>query len=110
MTEGQDLDVRLRELDEALLKVMSVIKERILKGEMSREEIVKFLDMLSERIKLLPERVARYERFGSLPFTEKRRVAREISTKVDEALASFREFMSEYLEQTEVEEGDETIH
>ena len=110
MMEGQDLDVRLRELDEALLKVMSVIKERILKGEMSREEIVKFLDMLSERIKLLPERVARYERFGSLPFTEKRRVAREISTKVDEALASFREFMSEYLEQTEVEEGDETIH
>jgi polyhydroxyalkanoate synthesis regulator phasin len=108
--EGQDLDERLRELDEALLKVMSVIKERILKGEMSREEIVKFLDMLSERIKLLPERVARYERFGSLPFTEKRRVAREISTKVDEALASFREFMSEYLEQTEIEEGDETVH
>ena len=110
MMEGQDLDGRLRELDEALLKVMSVIKERILKGEMSREEIVKFLDMLSERIKLLPERVARYERFGSLPFTEKRRVAREISTKVDEALASFREFMSEYLEQTEIEEGDETVH
>lgn len=108
--EGQDLDERLRELDEALLKVMSVIKERILKGEMSRQEIVKFLDMLSERIKLLPERVARYERFGSLPFTEKRRVAREISTKVDEALASFREFMSEYLEQTEIEEGDETVH
>ena len=108
--EGQDLDERLRELDEALLKVMSVIKERILKGEMSRQEIVKFLDMLSERIKLLPERVARYERFGSLPFTEKRRVARELSTKVDEALASFREFMSEYLEQTEIEEGDETIH
>src|SRR5262245_43746682 len=110
MGEGQELDERLRELDEALLKVMSVIKERILKGEMSREEIVKFLDMLSERIKLLPERVARYERFGSLPFTEKRRVAREISTKVDEALASFREFMSEYLEQTEIEEGDETVH
>lgn len=108
--EGQDLDERLRELDEALLKVMSVIKERILKGEMSRQEIVKFLDMLSERIKLLPERVARYERFGSLPFTEKRRVARELSTKVDEALASFREFMSEYLEQTEIEEGDETVH
>ncbi|HEU5179896.1 MAG TPA: hypothetical protein VFW45_03825 [Candidatus Polarisedimenticolia bacterium] len=108
--EGQELDERLRELDEALLKVMSVIKERILKGEMSRQEIVKFLDMLSERIKLLPERVARYERFGSLPFTEKRRVAREISTKVDEALASFREFMSEYLEQTEIEEGDETVH
>jgi translation elongation factor EF-G len=108
--EGQDLDGRLRELDEALLKVMSVIKERILKGEMSRQEIVKFLDMLSERIKLLPERVARYERFGSLPFTEKRRVARELSTKVDEALASFREFMSEYLEQTEIEEGDETVH
>jgi len=105
-----DLDDRLRELDEALLKVMTVIKERILKGEMSREEIVKFLDMLSERIKLLPERVARYERFGSLPFTEKRRMAREISHKVDEALASFREFMSEYIEQSEIEEGDETIH
>jgi polyhydroxyalkanoate synthesis regulator phasin len=105
-----DLDDRLRELDEALLKVMTVIKERILKGEMSREEIVKFLDMLSERIKLLPERVARYERFGTLPFTEKRRMAREISTKVDEALASFKEFMSEYIEQVEVEEGDETIH
>jgi hypothetical protein len=105
-----DLDDRLRELDEALLKVMTVIKERILKGEMSREEIVKFLDMLSERIKLLPERVARYERFGSLPFTEKRRMAREISTKVDEALASFKDFMSEYIEHVEIEEGDETIH
>ena len=104
------MDDRLRELDEALLKVMSVVKERIIKGEMSREEIVKFLDMLSERIKLLPERVARYERFGSLPFTEKRRVARELSSKVDEALASFKEFMSEYIEQVEVSEEDETIH
>jgi hypothetical protein len=37
-------------------------------------------------------------------------MAREISTKVDEALASFREFMSEYIEQVEIEEGDETIH
>jgi polyhydroxyalkanoate synthesis regulator phasin len=105
-----DLDGRVRELDEALLKVMTVVKERVLKGEMSREEIVKFLDMLSERIKLLPERVARYERFGSLPFTEKRRMAREISSKVDEALASFKEFMSEYIEQVEVSEEDETIH
>jgi polyhydroxyalkanoate synthesis regulator phasin len=105
-----DLDERVRELDEALLKVMTVVKERVLKGEMSREEIVKFLDMLSERIKLLPERVARYERFGSLPFTEKRRMAREISSKVDEALASFKEFMSEYIEQVEVSEEDETIH
>jgi polyhydroxyalkanoate synthesis regulator phasin len=104
------MDDRLRELDEALLKVMSVIKERILKGEMSREEIVKFLDMLSERIKLLPERVARYERFGSVPFTEKRRMVREISHKVDEALASFKEFMSEYLEETETQEDEETIH
>jgi len=101
---------RLRELDEALLKVMSVVKERILKGEMSREEIVRFLDMLSERIKLLPERIARYERFGSLPFTEKRKMVREISAKVEEALASFQQFMSEYLEQTEVDEGEETIH
>jgi polyhydroxyalkanoate synthesis regulator phasin len=105
-----DLDDRVRELDEALLKVMTVVKERVLKGEMSREEIVKFLDMLSERIKLLPERVARYERFGSLPFTEKRRMAMEISSKVDEALASFKEFMSEYIEQVEVSEEDETIH
>ena len=104
------MDDRLRELDEALLKVMSVVKERILKGEMSREEIVKFLDMLSERIKLLPERVARYERFGSLPFTEKRRMVRELSEKVDEALASFKEFMSEYLEETEIREDEETIH
>lgn len=104
------MDERLRELDEALLKVMSVVKERIIKGEMSREEIVKFMDMLSERIKLLPERVARYERFGSLPFTEKRRMAKEISHKVDEALASFKEFMSEYLEETEAREEDETIH
>jgi polyhydroxyalkanoate synthesis regulator phasin len=104
------VDDRLRELDEALLKVMSVVKERILKGEMSREEIVKFLDMLSERIKLLPERVARYERFGSLPFTEKRRMVRELSEKVDEALASFKEFMSEYLEETEIREDEETIH
>ena len=104
------MDDRLRELDEALLKVMSVVKERILKGEMSREEIVKFLDMLSERIKLLPERVARYERFGSVPFTEKRRMVREISHKVDEALASFKEFMSEYLEETETREDEETIH
>ena len=104
------MDDRLRELDEALLKVMSVVKERIIKGEMSREEIVKFLDMLSERIKLLPERVARYERFGALPFAEKRRLARELSHKVDEALASFREFMSDYLEETEAREEDETIH
>ena len=104
------MDERLRELDEALLKVMSVVKEKILKGTMSREEIVKFLDMLSERIKLLPERVARYERFASLPFSEKRKMAREISEKVDQALASFREFMSEYIEETEVEEGEETIH
>ena len=104
------MDDRLRELDEALLKVMSVVKERILKGEMSREEIAKFLDMLSERIKLLPERVARYERFGSLPFTEKRRMVRELSEKVDEALASFKEFMSEYLEETEIREDEETIH
>jgi polyhydroxyalkanoate synthesis regulator phasin len=104
------VDDRLRELDEALLKVMSVVKERILKGEMSREEIVKFLDMLSERIKLLPERVARYERFGTMPFTEKRRMVREISSKVDEALASFKEFMSEYLEETEIQEEEETIH
>ena len=104
------MDDRLRELDEALLKVISVVKERILKGEMSREEIIKFLDMLSERIKLLPERIARYERFGSLPFTEKRKVARELSDKVDQALTSFKEFMSEYLEETEAEEGEETIH
>jgi len=104
------MEDRLRELDEALLKVMSVVKERILKGEMSREEIVRFLDMLSERIKLLPERIARYERFGSLPFTEKRKMVREISAKVEEALASFQQFMSEYLEQTEADEGEETIH
>jgi len=104
------VDDRLRELDEALLKVMSVVKERIIKGEMSREEIVKFLDMLSQRIKLLPERVARYERFGLLPFAEKRRLAKEISHKVDEALASFKEFMSDYLEETEAREDDETIH
>ncbi len=104
------MDDRLRELDEALLKVMTIVKERIVKGEMSREEIVKFLDMLSERIKLLPERVARYERFGALPFAEKRRMVREISDKVDEALASFKEFMSEYLEETEIREDEETIH
>lgn len=104
------MDDRLRELDEALLKVMTVVKERIIKGEMSRDEIVRFLDMLSERIKLLPERIARYERFGSLPFTEKRKVARELSAKVDEALASFQKFMSEYLEESEAEEGEETIH
>jgi polyhydroxyalkanoate synthesis regulator phasin len=104
------VDDRLRELDEALLKVMSVVKERIIKGEMSREEIVRFLDMLSQRIKLLPERSARYERFGTLPFAEKRKVAQELSAKVEEALASFREFMSEYLESSEAEEGEETIH
>ncbi len=104
------MDDRLRELDEALLKVMSVVKERVLKGEMSREEIARFLDMLSERIKLLPERVARYERFGSLPFTEKRKVARELSAKVEAALASFQEFMSEYLESPEPEEDGETVH
>jgi hypothetical protein len=104
------VDDRLRELDEALLKVMSVVKERILQGTMSREEIVKFMDMLSKRIKLLPERVARYERFSSLPFTEKRRMAREISHQVDEALASFREFISEYMEEAEASEDEETIH
>ena len=104
------MDDRLKELDEALLKVMSVVKERIIKGEMSRDEIVRFLDMLSERIKLLPERVARYERFGSLPFTEKRKVARELSEKVEEALASFQEFMSEYMEVTEIEEDEGTVH
>jgi polyhydroxyalkanoate synthesis regulator phasin len=101
---------RLRELDEALLKVMTVVKERIVKGEMSREEIVRFLDMLSERIKILPERAARWERFGALPFTEKRRMARELSAKVDEALASFQQFMSEYLEESESSEEKETIH
>jgi polyhydroxyalkanoate synthesis regulator phasin len=104
------VDDRLKELDEALLKVMSVVKERVIKGEMSREEIVKFLDMLSERIKLLPERSARYERFGALPFAEKRRLVKELSTKVEEALASFQEFMSDYLEKADVEEGEETIH
>ena len=104
------MEDRLRELDEALLKVMSVVKERIIKGEMSREEIVRFLDMLSERLKLLPERAARYERFGSLPFAEKRKAAREIGDKVEEALASFQDFVKDYLESEGSEEGDETVH
>ena len=82
----------------------------MLNAPMIREEIDRFLDMLSERIKLLPERVARYERFGSLPFTEKRKVARELSEKVEEALASFQEFMSEYMEVTEIEEDEGTVH
>lgn len=104
------MEDRLRELDEALLKVMSVVKERIIKGEMSREDIVRFLDLVSDRLRLLPERVARYEKFGSLPFAEKRKMAREIGDKVDEALASFQDFVKEYLESTGTEEGEETVH
>ena len=51
------MSTRFRELDEALLRVIEVVRDRVAAGEMSREELVHFLEIVRERIRSLVARV-----------------------------------------------------
>ena len=44
---------KIRDLDEALLKVIKVVKDRIIRSEISPEELVHFLDIVEDRIRNL---------------------------------------------------------
>lgn len=87
---------RFRELDEALLRVIEVVRVRVAAGEMSREELIHFLEIVRERIRSLVETPEPADRGADLTLLEKRRLAQGAGTRVDSALAALNDYLEAY--------------
>ena len=90
------MPTRFRELDEALLRVIEVVRDRVAAGEMSREELIHFLEIVRERIRSLVDPAEPIDVADDLTLLDKRRLARGAGTRIDSALAALNDYLEAY--------------
>jgi hypothetical protein len=84
-----------RDLDEALLKVINVVRDRVVRGDMSREDLIHFLAVVEERIRSLVES-AGAPPGGDLSVHEKRQLARGLGSSLQKARTAMNEFLESF--------------
>jgi hypothetical protein len=84
-----------RDLDEALLKVISVVRDRVVRGDMSREDLIHFLEVVEERIRSLVDS-AGPPAAGDLSVHERRQLARGLGSRLEKARTAMNEFLESY--------------
>ena len=89
---------KIRDLDEALLKVIKVVKDRIIHNEISPEELVHFLDIVEDRIRNLVD-ADLGRRMQALPVHEQRKLVKGLGLQVDEAIKTLNDYLESYLSQ-----------
>ena len=89
---------KIRDLDEALLKVIKVVKDRIIHKDISPEELVHFLDIVEDRIRSLVD-TDLSRRMEALPVHERRKLIKGLGKQVDEAIKTLDDYLESYLSQ-----------
>jgi hypothetical protein len=84
-----------RELDEALLKVIGVVRDRVVRGEMSPEDLIHFLKLVEERIRSLVD--ASYPPgVEDLPVHERRKLIRGLGARLEKARTAMNQFLESF--------------
>lgn len=84
-----------RDLDEALLKVINVVRDRVVRGDMSREDLIHFLAVVEERIRSLVDS-AGSPAAGDLSVHEQRQLARGLGSRLQKARTAMNEFLESF--------------
>ena len=73
-----------------------MVKDRIIRREISPEELVHFLDIVENRIRSLVDTdLAR--RMEALPIHERRKLVRGLGLQVEEAIRTLNDYLESYL-------------
>ncbi len=84
-----------RELDEALLKVIGVVRDRVVRGEMSPEDMIHFLELVEERIRSMVD-TSFSPGVEDLPVYERRKLVRGLGSRLEKARIAMNEFLESF--------------
>lgn len=87
-----------RELDEALLKVIGVVRDRVVRGEMTREDMIHFLELVEERIRGLIDSSLPPE-MADLPVHERRKLVRGLGSRLEKARNAMNDFLQSFFDE-----------
>ena len=88
-----------RKLDDALLKVIGIVRERVAQGDIDQEELIHFLDLVEDRISSLLEPTHAQKSLDNLTLLEKRKLFRGLGSRAEDTLSALNQYLESYFEE-----------